>query len=181
MSLDPTLTVNNFFKQSENIPVNDKWDILWKNACTPWDRGGPSPSLVELLEDKHFPLVPSEKAGKAKGFVPGCGRGWDVAFLAGLTAPDQKLEKVVGLDISTTAMEVARKVHQEATGVEFVQGDFFSKTEKWFLEAPYDVVYDYTVPHPSSSLSSFSVRCRRICALPGLTAWPKLSPRAQDC
>jgi SAM-dependent methyltransferase len=142
MSLDPSLTIKNFFAQSQEMPVNNKWDTLWQNSHTPWDRGEASPALVELLQDKHFQLLPPGKSGTA--LVPGCGRGYDVALLAGLTADGQKFEKVVGLDVSPKAMEEAKRVHQSTSGAEFVVGDFFSKTEDWAKTA-YDVVYDYTV------------------------------------
>jgi methyl halide transferase len=145
MSRDPTLTIQNFFSQSPDIPVNDKWDTLWQNSITPWDRGLSSPALVELLVEKQFPLNLSGKS--AKGLVPGCGRGYDVALLAGLSGEDQKLEKVVGLDVSPKALDEARKIHEKIIGinVEFVLGDFFSEVEAWALDAPYDVVYDYAV------------------------------------
>lgn len=144
MSQDPSLTISNFFSQSPEMPVNNKWDSLWQNSCTPWDRGQASPALAELLLDKHLPLISTGKPGKA--LVPGCGRGYDVALLAGLTAQDQKMEKVVGLDVSSKAIEEARIVHKDAQGhPEFIVGDFFSNTEDWARSGPYDVVYDYTV------------------------------------
>jgi methyl halide transferase len=135
--------IQKFFAESD-LPANDKWDTLWQDQKTPWDRGMASPALVELLLDKHFPLVPAGKP--AKVLVPGCGRGYDVVLFAGLTAEDQKLDKAVGLDVSSKAVEEARVFHKDAPGQsEFVQGDFFSETEEWALAAPYDVVYDYTV------------------------------------
>jgi len=144
MSQDPSLTIHNFFAQSPDIPVNSKWDTLWNNSYTPWDRGLASPALVELLVDKHFSLFPPGTSGKA--LVPGCGKGYDVALFASLTNEDQKIEKAFGLDVSSKALEEARNVHQNVDGhVEFVLGDFFSETEDWAVAGPYDVVYDYTV------------------------------------
>jgi SAM-dependent methyltransferase len=144
MSQDPLLTIQNFFTQSHDIPVNSKWDTLWNNSITPWDRGLASPALVELLVNKHFSLLSPGTSGKA--LVPGCGKGYDVALFASLTNDDQKIEKAVGLDVSPKALEEARKVHQNVDGhVEFVLGDFFSETEDWAVSGPYDVVYDYTV------------------------------------
>ena len=140
MSRDPSLNLQTFFSQSQDIPINDKWDTLWHNDTTPWDRGIPSPALVELLVDKHFPIAPAGKSVKA--LVPGCGRGYDVALFAGL----KPVEKVVGLDVSSKALDEARKIQKEPAGkMEFVKGDFFSKTEDWATSGPYDIVYDYTV------------------------------------
>jgi SAM-dependent methyltransferase len=139
-----SLTIKNFYSQGHEMSDNKKWDTLWENSNTPWDRGVASPALVELLHDKQFPLVAAGKGGK--GLVPGCGSGYDVVLLAGLTADDQKLDKVLGLDVSQKAMEEARKIHLSAPGrSEFVVGDFFSKSEEWAAAGPYDVVYDYTV------------------------------------
>jgi len=146
MSKDLSLTVQNFFKQSLDIPINDKWDTLWQNNQTPWDRGGSSPALEELLVDKKFPLVPRGVGTSGRALVPGCGRGYDVALLAGLKGDGQRFEKVVGLDVSAKALEEARKIHGTGNGnVEFLEGDFFSNTDTWATLAPYDVVYDYTV------------------------------------
>ena len=120
--------------------------MLWEQSHTPWDRGQASPALVELLVDKQFPLLPPGISGKV--LVPGCGRGYDVALFAQLTAKDQKMEKTIGLDVSPKAIEEARKIHQETChehAVQFILGDFFSETEDWVTEGPFDVVYDYTV------------------------------------
>jgi protein-L-isoaspartate O-methyltransferase len=83
--------------------------------------------------------------------VPGCGKGYDVALLAGLEGDNGKklMEKVVGLDVSSRAVEEAtRRFEGEIQGqgnIQFVRGDFFGVNESWKKEGPYDVVYDYTV------------------------------------
>ena len=140
MSRDQLLAMQNLFSQSKDVPVNDKWDTLWHTETTPWDKGVASPALVELLVDKNFPIAPAGKSVKA--LVPGCGRGYDVALFASLSP----VEKAVGLDVSAKAVEEAKKVQKDSSGhLEFVLGDFFSKTEDWATSGPYDVVYDYTV------------------------------------
>jgi 23S rRNA G2069 N7-methylase RlmK/C1962 C5-methylase RlmI len=65
-------------------------------------------------------------------------QGYDVLALS---SPDRH---VVGLDISKTAVEKAKR-HQEAKQVpasqaDFIAADFFS----WEPEAPFDVIFDYT-------------------------------------
>ena len=80
--------------------------------------------------------------------VPGCGRGYDVTLFAQLTVKEQKLEKSIGLDISPKAIEKVRKIHQDTYHehtVQFSLRDFFSETEDWLTEGPFDIVYDYTV------------------------------------
>ena len=79
--------------------------------------------------------------------MPGCGRGYDVELFASLKGDDQQFEKVVGLDVSPTALSEAKRLHVKEN-VEFLQGDFFSETDDWAKLAPYDVVYDYTVLSP---------------------------------
>lgn len=138
--------MQNFYSsQTDDISVTEKWDTLWTSSFTPWDKGSASPALVELLVEKQFHLVPVGLTG-SKGFVPGCGRGYDVALLAGLTAMNQKFDKVIGLDVSQKAIEEARQLHQGKPGnFEFILGDFFSRTQDWEVDGPFDVVYDYTV------------------------------------
>src|SRR5271154_5606310 len=133
MSRDPSLTIQNFFSQSPDVPVNSKWDTLWHNETTPWDRGVPSPALVELLVDKHFPIAPAGKSVKA--LVPGCGRGYDVALFASLSP----VEKGFGVVVSEKAGEGAKKAQKVWSGPRvFVRGFFFSKREVWETSGPYD-------------------------------------------
>ena len=140
MSRDSSRTLQTFFSETKDIPINQKWDMLWQNEQTPWDKGVPSPALVELLVDKHFPIAAAGRPVKA--LVPGCGRGYDVALLAGLPP----VEEAIGLDVSSKALEEAKKIHKnKADKMEFTMGDFFSETEDWATSGPYDVVYDYTV------------------------------------
>jgi len=132
--------------QSDSIPNTEKWDTLWRQSITPWDRGVPSPALVELLVDKKFSLFPDSTGKKTQVLVPGCGRGYDVVLFAGLTGPGQRVDKAVGLDISQKGIEEAKKRHANSPGnIQFLVGDFFSKSEDWAKAGPYDVVYDYTV------------------------------------
>lgn len=69
-----------------------------KQKVTPWDKNGPQPALVELLEtEASRQLLPTQ----GTALVPGCGTGYDVVLLArqGLV--------VTGLDISETAKAAA--------------------------------------------------------------------------
>jgi SAM-dependent methyltransferase len=128
-----------------------KWDDLWKEGFVPWDKGFPSPALVDFLRGDLFPA----KQGRKKALVPGCGKGYDVLLLSswGYDA--------YGLDVSEKALEGARQTQKEAEdqdiyktkeGVQkgsviWLSGDFF-KSE--FLkdvegEPNFDLIYDYTV------------------------------------
>ena len=129
-----------------------------------WDRDRPQPALVDALREQSdilgspFKDVNGVKTRKT-ALVPGCGRGYDVLLFGsyGLNA--------VGLDISPTAVEEARKVQadqgreqqypvksiQDGRGeARFITADFFMNN---FLsethgtpqsDRKFDIIYDYT-------------------------------------
>jgi cyclopropane fatty-acyl-phospholipid synthase-like methyltransferase len=103
------------------------WEELWREGVTPWDLGGSSPPLGELL---------TSGAIKPEGhiLVPGCGRGYDLALLA------KYYDRVTGVDISQTAVNSALSILPEdlRDGVSIQRGDFFKLTHR------YDAVFDYT-------------------------------------
>ncbi|EME82590.1 uncharacterized protein MYCFIDRAFT_196111 [Pseudocercospora fijiensis CIRAD86] len=133
----------------------ERWDDLWKQGVTPWDRNGPSVALKDAITG-HEDLFGSPVAGggRKRALVPGCGRGYDVLLLAALGYD------TYGVDGSETAVGEARKlqamsvdddiyaVHDAEVGrgeSRFILGDFFNDD---FLEstkgAEFDVVFDYT-------------------------------------
>jgi SAM-dependent methyltransferase len=134
-----------------------KWDSLWKESYTPWDRGGPSLALADLVTS-HPNLFPAPTgAERKKALVPGCGRGYDAVLLSVLGYD------VVGLDYSSVAVEEARSNEGKMAGegvwedvtqerekgsVTWVQGDFFH--DGWLQQTGMgkgglDLIFDYTV------------------------------------
>jgi SAM-dependent methyltransferase len=104
------------------------WDQRWRNQETPWDKGEPAPPLLEALahpEDGPF-------LRDARVLVPGCGSGHDVRALATGGA------RVTGLDLSSTAIKVARG-HTPVRGEEYVCDCLFS----WEAE-PFDALWEHT-------------------------------------
>ena len=86
-----------------------------------------------------FQLEALSKLPAGRAFVPGCGRGYDVAFLAG---PDRH---VTGLEYTHKSAEVARAYVRDAAPSKsgfwtIDQGDFFH----YKAEVPFDLVYDHT-------------------------------------
>jgi hypothetical protein len=129
-----------------------KWDQLWEDGFIPWDKGTPSPALIDLLRDREdlFPI----KKGRLKALVPGCGKGYDVLLLSawGYDA--------YGLEVSSKALESAKAIEREKEGngeydtregvergaVTWLSGDFFmNEFLKGRGEATFDLIYDYTV------------------------------------
>ena len=71
------------------------WESKYQASETPWDKGGPSPGLIDFLAENPV-------AGRV--LVPGCGFGHDVRALAAEGA------EVIGIDIAPSAVEGAAKV-----------------------------------------------------------------------
>lgn len=100
------------------------WDQAYQDNFTPWDKGAPSPPLVEWLARNPLP---------GRVLVPGCGIGHDVAYLAS-TGID-----AVGLDISATAVERARIAHP-GHAARFITADLFEYTPA----EPFDAIVEHT-------------------------------------
>jgi SAM-dependent methyltransferase len=153
-SASPAPEIGRLQQTFTNTPLSthpSKWDSLWKESYTPWDRGGPSLALGDLITSRSDLFPSGEKEGrKLKALVPGCGRGYDAVLLAGLGYD------VVGLDYSSAAVELARKQERRMRDegglgegeVTWVQGDFFD--DAWLRQVgiqkgEFDVIFDYTV------------------------------------
>lgn len=152
-----TRLLTHFSEAQGTTQHGQKWDELWKDSFLPWDKGFPNPALVDFLFERQDLLPKAADGKKLKALVPGCGKGYDVLLLAahGYDA--------YGLEISSTALDEARKVEREMSGQDIYQskgekgsvtwlaGDFF---EDGFLkdvegERKFDLIYDYTVSHPT--------------------------------
>ncbi|MGA0846776.1 MAG: methyltransferase domain-containing protein [Luteolibacter sp.] len=114
------------------------WDACYRNQDTPWDRGGPAPPLLELLEN-------SRKTHFAEGpvLVPGCGSGHDVRALA-----DARIQ-AHGLDISPCAVEIATSLTKHPLA-SFSSGDFLDPA--WQSTRQFQAMWEHTcfcAIHPS--------------------------------
>jgi SAM-dependent methyltransferase len=69
------------------------WEEQYQKGDTPWDKGAPSPGLVDFLATE--PL-------RGRVLVPGCGAGHDVRAIA------HSAKEVVGVDVAPSAIELAR-------------------------------------------------------------------------
>ena len=93
-----------------------------------------------------------------------------LASLTGDGGNSRVMQRVVGLDVSPTAVEEARTRFEREIGeggnIVFLMGDFFADDEEWAKMGPYDVVYDYTVFTPFAPLPLFVSLSPRFFVLP---------------
>lgn len=105
------------------------WEELYLAGDTHWDKGAPSPGLVDFL--KAHPRLP-----RGTVLVPGCGTGHDVRAWAGAGF------NATGLDIAPTAIRLAReKTKAAALGAAFRQADFLTDTPS----AQFDWIFEHTL------------------------------------
>ena len=109
--------------------VTTDWEEHYQMGDTPWDKGEPSPGLVDFLE-----LHPELNGGDV--LVPGCGLAHDVR------AWIPHARRVTGLDLSPTAVKAAEKMtRDQGLSAEIKVGNFLdSDTEDRF-----DWVFEHTL------------------------------------
>ena len=158
-----------FLDQPEENLTN-RWDDLWQQKLTPWDKNGPSLALKDAITDRPevfgSAIKDDSTKSRKRALVPGCGSGYDVFLLASLGYD------TYGLDAAPTAVNAAEKVQEDVATDEryavhdaqigrgeskvllhdFFRDDFTAETNG----GEFDVIFDYTF----------------LCALP-----PNLRPR----
>jgi SAM-dependent methyltransferase len=100
------------------------FDALYKEAAgnnerIPWADLEPNMFLRKFAEETDL------KGGNRKALVVGCGLGDDARYLYDLGF------KVTAFDISETAIEWARKIHQD-TDIKFFIADLFNPPREWY-------------------------------------------------
>ena len=113
-----------------NEATNDTdWEQLYQTGDTRWEKGEPSPGLVDFLA-ASAPLPP------ARVLAPGCGTGHDVRAwaAAGWTA--------TGLDLAPSAIQLAReRTKAKGLNAEFQLTNFL-ETEP---ATPFDWIFEHTL------------------------------------
>ena len=107
--------------------MDTDWEERYLKNDTPWDKGEPSPGLLEF-----FRTHPDLKHGTV--CVPGCGMGHDALAWA-----EQGFE-VTGIDISPTAVDRCRSVRRHRN-LRFECRDFLNETP----EKPFDWLFEHTL------------------------------------
>ena len=102
------------------------WNERYLAGETPWDTGEPDPHLAEFLRS-----LPAERG---RALDVGCGTGTNALWLA------NQGFSVVGIDVSSTAIERARaKVDATARNCHFAVADFLRDTHSdGFFELVFD-------------------------------------------
>ncbi|KAL8862614.1 MAG: hypothetical protein Q9178_001112 [Gyalolechia marmorata] len=137
----------------------DRWAQLWDAGdFLPWDRGGPNPALVDLLDSKrgligdYFIEEDDGTKRRKTALVPGCGRGYDVLLLAsygydayGLEVSDKAVERCLE-EKKTNGSKYLTNMHSGGAGTStFLQGDFFAgEWNNAVTGGTFDLIYDYT-------------------------------------
>lgn len=121
---------------------SDYWNDRYRSGDTGWDLGTPSPPFVRLHEAGQ--LAPCRMA------VPGCGRGWEVAYFAGrgfhVTAIDFAPEAIAAtrmrLEADGIPLRGGAAGEAPADGVDLVQADLFDLPAR--LAGAFDLVLEQT-------------------------------------
>jgi methyl halide transferase len=107
----------------------DYWESRYQTKDMPWEKGAPSPGLVDFL-DRHRNLA------RATVCIPGCGTGHDVRAWAraGFTA--------TGIDIAPSGIRLAReRTGAAGLNARFILGDFLRDEPA----ANFDWVFEHTL------------------------------------
>jgi methyl halide transferase len=102
------------------------WESHYRQNDTPWEKGGPTPALVDFLATEPV---------NGRVLVPGCGFGHDVRALAATA------DEVVGLDIAPSAIEGARKF-PIVGGERYQLANLFDLSAK--MRGAFDWVFEHT-------------------------------------
>ncbi|MGZ5346761.1 MAG: class I SAM-dependent methyltransferase [Solirubrobacterales bacterium] len=114
-----------------------RWEAIYASrsqellGCLPWESERPVRALVELFDRPGFrPRTALEL---------GCGDGVNAVFMASRGC------EVTGVDVSPTALEMAREKQRSAgVEIEFIEGDVFKLGP---ARTPYDFVFDRGMLH----------------------------------
>lgn len=103
------------------------WQARYEQGKTGWDRGGPSPMLMEWLQ--------SGVLQPCSILVPGCGRGHEVVAMA------QAGFQVTAVDYADSAVQGLREqLREQRLRAQVIQTDIF----QYSPAEPFDAIYEQT-------------------------------------
>jgi hypothetical protein len=159
---EPPSRLQQHFTDHDPAIHGQKWEELYREGFTPWDRGGPNPALIDLLTERKdlfgdiFVSDPILGKRRKRALIPGCGRGYEVLLFSAFGYD------AYGLEISESVLVEARKTQELVEGeelykardtgagkglVSWLAGDFFKDEALKGLDGDgrFDLLYDYTV------------------------------------
>jgi len=107
--------------------MNTDWEARYLSGDTPWEKGAPSPGLLEFIENNP-PIV-------GDVLVVGCGFGHDVRAIS---SPENE---VIGLDVAPSAIKGARE-YPRVANESYRLGDLLELSPD--LHASFDWVWEHT-------------------------------------
>ncbi|HYR57951.1 MAG TPA: methyltransferase domain-containing protein [Chthoniobacteraceae bacterium] len=102
------------------------WETHYREGDMPWEKGAPSPGLVDFL---------AREPVRGRVLVPGCGAGHDARALAATA------DEVVGIDIAPSAVRLARS-YPVVGGERYERADLFDLPAA--LRGSFDWVWEHT-------------------------------------
>jgi SAM-dependent methyltransferase len=102
------------------------WEAQYQKGETPWDKGAPSPGLIDFLAANSLP---------GRVLVPGCGAGHDVRAIA------SRGSEVVGIDIAPSAITAA-EAFPKVAGERYELANLFDLPAS--LRGSFDWVWEHT-------------------------------------
>src|SRR4051812_42726130 len=114
----------------------NEWESRYQTKDMPWEKGAPSPGLVDFLSDLCSSQLPSLKPGSSRIAIPGCGTGNDVRAWA------KAGFQAFGFDIAPTAVRIAGEQTVAAgLSAEFHLGNFLTDSPPFL----FDCVFEHTL------------------------------------
>jgi len=137
--------------------ARDDWQKHYDEDDLRWDLGQIAPPFVRLWEEN--------KLGRGRAIIPGCGRGHEVLFLAGMGL------QVTGLDFAPGAVDLlSRSLKEKGLEADVLHQDFFELGEDHFSR--YDLMLEQTFfcAIPPAKRSAYVETAARILKKGGLLA-----------
>jgi len=107
--------------------MSTDWEARYLSGDTPWEKGAPSPGLLEYIENNP-PIL-------GDVLVVGCGFGHDVRAIS---SPENE---VIGLDLAPSAIQGARD-YPKVANESYELGDLFELSPD--LHGSFDWIWEHT-------------------------------------
>ncbi len=106
---------------------SDPWEDRYQANKTGWDRGGINPAILDW--------APGVSAGRLRVLVPGCGRGYEVEWLAA------RGHRVTAIDFAPSPVaELRERLASSGLAAEVMQMDVMA----FAADSRFDAIYEQT-------------------------------------